>query len=165
MYSQIDAVKKLGFSGFKTIKQLWDDHSVLPNAKGVYMVLNPDCARKSILEKGVGGFFKDRDPNVPVSNLTKRWVENCHVLYFGKAGGNPESTATLRTRLKQYLDFGSGKPVGHYGGRFIWQLAHHPELIVAWKETPNDDPRKIEDRLIKEFEDYYGKLPFANIVR
>ncbi|HSZ33219.1 MAG TPA: hypothetical protein VK772_07905 [Puia sp.] len=165
MYSQIDAIKKLGFTGFKTIKHLWNDYRVVPDVEGVYVVLNPDCIKKSLLSKGVGGFFKGRDPNVPVSDLSKRWVENCHVLYFGKAGGGPENKSTLRSRLKLYLDFGKGKPVGHSGGRYIWQLSHHPELIVAWKETPEDDPRKIEGQLIKEFEDFYGKLPFANIVR
>jgi hypothetical protein len=82
-----------------------------------------------------------------LEELSKNWVENSFVVYVGQAGGN-DSAATLRKRLKQYLDFGKGKPVGHYGGRLIWQIQHHPEILIAWKVLTKDDPKIIERKLI-----------------
>jgi hypothetical protein len=162
MYNSIDTIKASGFTGFKTIAQLWNDYSIIPNESGIYLILNPHCSCKQYLKKGVGGFFKGKDPNLSVEELDKNWVNGCHVLYIGKAGGIG-SSATLRKRLKQYLDFGKGKPVGHYGGRLIWQLANHPELIVAWKSKTTADPRTEERNLLREFEGHYVVLPFANL--
>jgi hypothetical protein len=153
MFQNLTTIKEAGFTGFKTVAQLWDDPSTIPNEKGVYMIWNPDCSKKQFMTKGVGGFFKGKDPNLGANDLKANWVDDCHVLYIGQAGGNG-SAATLKKRLKQYLDFGKGKPVGHYGGRLIWQLSHHPELIVAWNE---------EKILIQDFISYYGRLPFANL--
>lgn len=65
-------------------------------------------------------------------------------------------------RFKQYADFGAGKPVGHWGGRLIWQIADHADLLVAWKETPDDIPEIVERNLIEQFRSIYGKPPFAN---
>jgi len=162
MFQDLSKIKEMGFTGFKTIEQLWNDSSCLPNEKGIYLILNPDCSQREFLPKGVGGYFKDKDPNISVSELSTNWVDNCHVVYIGQAGGN-SSSATLKKRLKQYLDFGKGKPVGHYGGRLIWQLANHKNLIVAWKVTRTTDPREEESVLISDFHDFYGKLPFANL--
>jgi len=163
MYRDITAIGKAGFIGFRTIAELWEDSSVIPKAKGVYMILH-NAGNPKYLAKGVGGFHKQRDPNLPIEQLASYWINNCRVLYIGKAGGE-DSSQTLYKRLRQYLDFGRGKPVGHYGGRLIWQLQHHPELLVAWKLTPRSDPREKEKKLIHEFEAYYGKLPFANLMR
>lgn len=162
MFQDLSKIKESGFSGFKTIAQLWNDNSCLPNERGVYMILNPDCSVKQFLPKGVGGYFKDKDPNISLSDLQGNWLDNCHVVYIGQAGGNG-SASTLRGRLKQYLDFGKGKPVGHYGGRLIWQLENHKNLIVAWKVTKDKDPREEESILINDFHSYYGKLPFSNL--
>lgn len=162
MFQDLSKIKESGFIGFKTIEQLWNDYSNLPNEKGIYVILNPDCSIKQFLSKGVGGFFKTKDPNVSLSELNSNWVNDCHLLYVGQAGGNG-SSATLKKRVKQYLDFGKGKPVGHYGGRLIWQLSHHKSLIVAWKVTRTTDPRDEERTLIKDFYGYYGRLPFANL--
>ncbi len=162
MFQDLTTIKEAGFTGFKTVAQLWNDISSIPNETGIYLILNPDCSKKQFMAKGVGGFFKGKDPNLSVNELKVNWVDDCHVLYIGQAGGNG-SAATLKKRLKQYLDFGKGKPVGHYGGRLIWQLSHHPELIVAWKATKGYDPRTEEKKLIQEFMSYYGRLPFANL--
>lgn len=162
MFQDLSKIKELGFTGFKTVEQLWNDNSCLPNNRGIYVIINPDCSSKKFLLKGVGGYFKDKDPNISLSELSTNWVDNCQVVYIGQAGGNG-SSATLKKRLKQYLDFGKGKPVGHYGGRLIWQLSNHKNLIVAWKAINTNDPRNEEAILIQEFYDYYGKLPFANL--
>ena len=69
----------------------------------------------------------------------------------------------LHSRLVQYLRFGQGKKVGHWGGRFIWQLQNHEDLVFSWKITPNNDPSEVERSLLSQFVDQFGKLPFANL--
>lgn len=162
MYSTIDSVREAGFSGFYTVAELWDDHSIIPAIPGVYLIVQPTDDAPVFLPKGSGGFFKKRDPNLPVTDLSERWFYECKILYVGKAGGN-SSKATLRSRLKQYLDFGKGKPVGHYGGRLIWQLNHHMELLVAWRTMPTGSPRELERHLTAAIAEYYGRRPFANL--
>ena len=96
------------------------------------------------------------------SVLKNNLVEDTLVVYIGKAGGS-NSRATLHSRLKQYMRFGEGKPVGHWGGRLIWQLENHRELTVCYKTLANSEPREEEKKLILEFESIHGKIPFANL--
>ncbi len=161
MLQSIEQLKKSGFSGFKTISDLWLDASIIPKQKGVYVVINN--SKKDFVARGTGGYFKGTDPNVDLNVLENKWVDNAIVVYIGKAGGS-EVTATLQSRLKQYLNFGKGKPVGHKGGRYIWQIKNHPQLIVAWKPLTNEEPVQFERSLINTFIDHYGKLPFANLI-
>jgi hypothetical protein len=90
------------------------------------------------------------------------WVNKAKVVYIGKAGGSG-SNATLQSRLGQYMKFGLGKPSGHWGGRYIWQLADYSDLLVAWLPTPNDEPKDVETDLIEAFRHEYGQRPFANL--
>jgi hypothetical protein len=96
------------------------------------------------------GFFKEKDPNVSIETLKQNWVNHTKVVYIGKAGG-VDSSATLKSRIKQLIKFGQGKNVGHYGGRLIWQLKNSDELILCWKQLPYDDPREIQKLLISHF--------------
>jgi hypothetical protein len=67
-------------------------------------------------------------------------------------------------RLREYMDFGSGKPLGHWGGRYVWQLDGSSDLVVAWKKTPGAVPREAEIELLSRFRQTFGgRLPFANI--
>ena len=61
------------------------------------------------------------------------------------------------------MDFGAGKPIGHRGGRYIWQLPGADKLQVCWMPTPNEELKYVESRLIQEFKSLYGKRPFANL--
>jgi len=162
MFKDLQKIKDLGFIGFKTVEELMKDNSSIPNERGIYLIINPECSKNDFIIKGDGGFFKGKDPNVSINELSLNWVDDCHVLYIGQAGG-ASSSATLRKRLRQYLDFGKGKPVGHYGGRLIWQLSHNKDLIIAWKCTGSLDPREEEKKLINDFSNHYSKLPFANL--
>lgn len=153
-----------GFTGFKSVENLWMDKSPLPKAKGVYLVLNPNYANTEFLQKGVGGYFKDKNPNVPISELKSNLVPDSLVVYIGKAG-SPTGSSTLYKRIGQYLKFGEGMNIGHYGGRLIWQLKNHPDLIFCWKKTPREDPREVEKQLIEEYINQFGSMPFANLVR
>jgi hypothetical protein len=150
------------FHGFKTIKELKQDISSIPNQKGVYLVLFKNN-QPVFLEKNIGGHFKGKDPSVPITKLKSNWISNEEIIYIGQAGGNG-SNVTLRKRLKQYLQFGSGKPVGHWGGRLIWQLKGSDELIIAWKETI-EDPYIIESEMIAKFKEKHGGRPFANLMK
>ncbi|HEX5243544.1 MAG TPA: hypothetical protein VFW23_09820, partial [Tepidisphaeraceae bacterium] len=64
---------------------------------------------------------------------------------------------------KQYLDFGDGRPIGHWGGRYTWHLTNSENLVVCWKLTPGSVPREVEQRMIREFVSTFGVLPFANL--
>ena len=85
-----------------------------------------------------------------------KWISSATVLYIGKA-------SSLQKRLKQYMDYGSGKPVGHQGGRYIWQLGDSSRLQLFWKTTLDHDPAVVENELIRAFHKQYGRLPFANL--
>jgi hypothetical protein len=92
---------------------------------------------------------------VPAETLRLNWVDGAEVLYIGKAD-------QLRPQLRQFADFGAGKPIGHWGGPLIWQMAESETLLVAWKETPGEVPVAAEAALIADFRAALGKPPYAN---
>lgn len=165
-FRTIDDLRQIGFEGFISVSDLWKDHSVIPNIKGVYMVVRTKDTVPEFLAKGTGGFFKGKDPNVPLDLLHANWVDDTCVVYIGQAGGmknGKQPQSTLRSRLKQYLRFGQGKTVGHQGGCYIWQMEDAANLLFCWKPLPEDDPRAVEASLIASFKKCYdSKRPFAN---
>ena len=161
-FNSITEIKKSGFSGFKKVSELWLDKSCIPKCKGVYLVVNLNVNTTEFINPGVGGFFKGKDPNVSIEALNTNHIDNSQVIYIGKAG-SPTGQATLNSRLGQYLRFGQTKNVGHWGGRLIWQIKKHSDLVFCWKETPNDDPREIEKQLLSLFVNQYDNRPFANL--
>jgi hypothetical protein len=161
-FNSIESIKNAGCLGFRKISDLWLDNSLIPSRKGVYFVLYTPQKEPGFLTVGTGGHFKGRNPNVLVSMLKNNWVEDTLVIYIGQAGGGA-SSATLRSRIRQYLRFGQGNDVGHYGGRLIWQISDSTDLLFCWKPLTNQNPREIEKELIREFVLKYGKMPFANL--
>lgn len=155
-FQTIGDVEDSGFTGFISIEKLQNETSMVPSCSGVYMVVRSTKTAPQFLTEGTGGYFKKKNPNVSIEVLQSNWVNNSCVLYIGKA-------ASLKKRLKQYLDFGKGCPVAHWGGRYIWQLEDATQLLLCWKETPNDDPKLIESALISSFKSFYGVRPFANL--
>ncbi len=153
-----------GFEGFKTMGELMDGaRTQIPARKGVYVVLRESESAPRFLTEGTGGFFKGKNPNVSIAELEANWVEGTPVVYIGKAGG-AGSSATLQKRIDQYLRFGQGANVGHWGGRYIWQLADSRDLIVCWKTLTNEEPREVEHKMIEDFKaTHTGKRPFANL--
>lgn len=162
-FFNLESIKEAGFEGFKTVQSLFEDRKEIPKQRGVYLVLRLQDLPGKYLELGTGGFFKGKDPNVSIVDLESNWVYGGKVLYIGKAG-SLDGKATLYTRLTQYLKFGMGRNIGHWGGRLIWQLGDVADLIICWKPLPNDDPRMVEKALIKSFTSQFGKRPFANLV-
>ncbi len=165
MFESIEAIRKAGFTGFVPVKTLQASQCAeVPNERGVYMFIRTPSESPTFLAESIGGHFKERTPTVPIERLEKKWIPNAIVVYIGKAG-SLTGTATLRSRLRQYMKFGQGKPVGHWGGRFIWQLADSADLLVCWKPTPDSDPYAEESILINAFRAVYGTRPFANLTK
>lgn len=54
--------------------------------------------------------------------------------------------------------------IGHWGGRYIWQIKNSGNLLLCWKPTPDEDPEAIETALIARFKEQHGgHRPFANL--
>lgn len=150
-----------GFEGFVSVKDLWNDKSMIPKQMGVYMVLNME-PNVEFVNPGVGGFFKGKDPNVDIPQLKDKYVDSA-VVYIGKAGGST-AKATLFSRISKYLRFGQTKNEAHYGGRYIWQLKNHQDLLFCWKPLYDEEPIVLEKELLSFFREEFGRLPFANLV-
>lgn len=161
-FRTLDQIRKAGFEGFHVAGDLLAFRGIIPDRAGVYLVVRDDATPPSFRDSSVAGWFKDKDPTVPVDTLASKWVADTVVIYIGKAGGG-SSAATLRDRLKAYVRFGSGKPVGHWGGRYIWQLHDSAALQFCWRVTGDLDAHEVERVLIDEFLSEYGQLPFANL--
>jgi hypothetical protein len=161
-FKTLEDLKDQGFVGFIKISDLMRDSSKIPDKPGVYMVLYTGSSTPTFIDPGTGGFHKGLNPNVSFSVLIKNWVKETVVIYIGKAGGSDYHT-TLSKRLKDYLRFGKGATVGHYGGRLIWQIKNSGDLLICWKTMISGEPRNVEAELIGEFVARYDKRPFANL--
>ncbi len=158
-----DGFAAAGFQGFHTVYELQNGKiGMVPAQAGVYAVLRDPRQDMVFLEENPGGRFKGRNPTVPIETLKQAWVDKADVVYLGKAG-SATGGGTLQKRLRQYMDFGNGRPVGHWGGRYIWQLADSRGLRVCWRATEGGAAPQIELQLIQDFTEQYGKRPFANL--
>lgn len=148
------ALEASGFEGWITFGGVAQRLDQLPSSGGVYIVFRP-VAAPNFLPANPGGRFKGRDPSISAEALRANWVDGAEVVYIGKAD-------SLRRRLREFARFGEGSPIGHWGGRLIWQLEDSAELLVAWRETPGLVPRNVEAEMIDAFRAGFGKPPFAN---
>ncbi len=157
-------LRQAGFQGFVAVVGLHATNcDAVPKSPGVYAIVRPDGWTPNYLTSSAGGWFKGKDPTIPESKIASHWVKGAVVLYLGKAGG-ARSSASLRSRIRQYMDFGRGKPIGHWGGRLIWQLADHSSLQVCWRRCAAEQTAILEAALIEAFKWHYGARPFANLV-
>ena len=153
-------LENAGFTGFVRFADL--AAATLPAAPGVYLVLRADDLGPDFLETSPAGRFKERNPTVSNALLAEAWLDAASVLYIGKAGAGAKGKRGLRKRLTEYRRHGAGEKVGHWGGRYVWQLAGSAELLVAWLETGGEDPEEVEAALIDHFVLTFGARPFAN---
>jgi hypothetical protein len=154
-----EGLERRGFRGFRSFAALWASGvDEIPASPGVYAVLVPAGFEARFLASNPGGRFKGRDPSVPIAVLAANWADGAVVVYVGKADD-------LRRRLQDFCRFGQGRPVGHWGGRLIWQLSDAGDLIVAWRPcSAAEDPFDLERELIHAFQTRHdGRMPFANL--
>jgi hypothetical protein len=156
-------LKAAGFAGFRPIGGL--ELMRVPQGTGVFAVLRPYELEPRFLKKSSAGVFKKKDPSVSAEFLLAEWVDGADILYIGKAGPGSKGNRGLRRQIQEFLDFGQGKPPGHWDGRLIWQLAHTDALVIAWKELPAEEVNSAEAQLHAEFVAEFGRLPFANLVQ
>ncbi len=157
-FKTIEDLKEAGFEGFRSVRELSYNHDTIPDVQGVYMVVLPSDCKPEFLVEGSGGFFKGKNPNVSIEELEYNWVDDTCVVYIGT------TSSTLRKRVGDYLKFGMGRNIGHYGGRYIWQLKGSQDLLLCWKKILDKAPKDVEYSLIQEFKmSYGGYRPFANL--
>ncbi len=157
------SLKQDGFTGFRQLADL--EINRIPQKPGIFVVLQPEGFRPQFLAKSTAGIFKKKDPTLKADALTAEWVDGAEVLYVGKAGPGSKGNRGLRRQIQELVDFGKGKPPGHWDGRLIWQLAAVDNLIVAWKELPAEELSAAEAGYHAAFVEEHGRLPFANLVR
>jgi hypothetical protein len=154
---ELPALRDRGFVGFTAIRAFArPEPPELPTASGVYVVIRPLVGAPAFLASSRGGWWKGKDPTVPVERLEREWVPDTPTLYLGKA-------KSLRERIGELLQFSDGLPVRHWGGRLLWQLGGAQDFLLGWREEP--DYAGVETDLIGEFLREFGRLPFANLKR
>lgn len=162
MHSAFDSLLDLqarnlsGFCAVATLWQLLPALDVVPDQPGIYCIVKPDPTPPVFLSQSPAGHFEG-DPTVPVSDLQHKWVADTRVLYVGQTG------RTLRTRITELLRFGRGEPVGHKGGRYVWQLANAAQLLICWRVVAGS-PEDEKQQLIANFRERFAVAPFANLV-
>lgn len=137
--------------------------SDVPRSPGAYVVIRSSTATPVFLEQSPAGWLKGKDPSVSIAVLEAAWVPGAAVVYIGKANAGRRGRRGLYRRLDEYRRFGAGESVPHRGGRRIWQLADHQDLLVGWKSTADEHARPLERDMIAAFRAVHGKRPFANM--
>lgn len=147
----VDWLKDIGFEGFVPVHRAG---TTVPSGPGTYVVLRAPTSDPAFAVVSQGGWFKGRNPAVRVDQLAAKWVPGAKVVYIGQGGD-------LRRRISQLSRYGLGNPVGHWGGRYLWQLDDCADLTIAWRR--DDEPTQAEAALLSRFVARHGRLPFANL--
>lgn len=156
-FDSSDYLNEIGFMGFRSVRGLFATCSEITDESGVYLVLHLGGERPEFVPKGVGGYFKKKDPNVSIAKLESNWVDDTITIYIG------QTEDSLKRRISRYMKFGQGYPVGHWGGRYIWQIHGYQDLILCWMACHGEENAKqTESEMLREFRRSYGCLPFAN---
>lgn len=144
-----------GFDGWLTFAELASAN--VPRDPGVYVIVrptdDPPAFRADAPYRG--------DAPLPVTDLEARWVRGERLVYIGMASLGSKRDG-LHRRLRQFRRYGEGHAARHAGGRRIFQLADHADLLVAWRVTDDAEARDTERAMIAAFQAHHGVRPFAN---
>lgn len=130
----------------------------VPVGCGVYILLRKSSSRPKFRGESKAGWFKNLDPSYPPNVVKEAWVSGAQIVYVGKAAG----ANGLKQRIRQLVDFGFGKAIGHRGGRLLWHLPDHATLRLHWKRCGRSRADRLETLFINQFRSIYGRRPFAN---
>src|SRR6266852_2965521 len=159
---QADGISLCDFTRPIALAQLYRTRCAqLPTACGVYVVLRSCAGVPEFLFKSDAGWFKGQNPTYPAEVVRANWIPAATVVYVGKAAGQKG----FRARVRQLVDFGFGKPVGHRGGRLLWHLADFGELQLCWRECPGSRADSVETSMIADFRAVHCANPFANMAK
>ncbi len=155
----VDMLRSRGFEGFVTISELRTGKlGGIPSVSGVYIVTRDEGPLPAFRKIGTGGYFKNKNPNVAIHKLERKWVDGAYIMYIG-------NSKNLHKRIRTLLMFGKGATVPHWGGRYIWQLEDAEFLRVCYKRIPEEKRGLIKKKLLEKFcELHAGMLPFANLI-
>lgn len=159
------ALKRAGFTGFVSVEALVvpTERRAIPQENGVYVVLYHGADPPAFTMRSTAGWFKGRDPTLPVVRLDRRWVIGAEVVYIGRA--TKTRRTNLRARVRALVRYGTGHRIGHEGGRALWQLPGSTSLMVAWRTAETAQEAILAEReLIDDFRRQYKALPFANVI-
>ena len=149
-------LEQRGFDGWISLLGA-DSSPAVPALPGVYAVAYHLGRPAAWPKVSCGGWYKGKDPTVSTARLEDEWIDGSDVIYIGK------TDQTLRKRIKAFAGFGRGKAVAHQGGRLIWQLPDPQHLMIGWLVIEPSQATDEETKLLAEFEDRFGRLPFANL--
>ena len=152
-----------GFTGFRPITDL--EIIRIPQRQGIFAVLRPEGFEPRYLAQSTAGTFKKKNPSLSKAALAAEWVPDADVLFIGKASPGSKGNRGLRRQISEFVDFGIGRPPGHWDGRLIWQLVDADALLVAWKELPAEALNAAHAGYHAQFRQFHGRLPFANLVQ
>ena len=82
-------------------------------------------------------------------------MPNVQTLYIGS------TKRPLKKRIAELVQFSRGRNVGHWGGRYLWQVECSCHFQVAWLVKQN--PARAEREMLDEFKHHFHHLPFANL--
>jgi hypothetical protein len=145
---------------YQTIEALYNNGcSLIPNEKGVYMLVVPDTFNVEFSDQTTAiTEFDGKSLLYQISSLKIKFEKtDKKILYIGKAGGERNR---LRQRIRQYIRYGYKEVKNHRGGRAVWQINNCKLLLLGY--CPFENPEDKERELLENYFERYGTLPVAN---
>ncbi len=149
---QLLQFSKIGFDGFFKIGHIGQQLDTIPNTPGVYIVFNFSSQQLNISNHSI------------IENseyyMKNKWVRDAKIIYIGKTT-DQEKTNTLRNFLTKLTYETINHPLID-DIMLLQSIPRYEELLICWKEATNESANQLHKKLIDEFKNNYGKLPFAN---
>jgi|GEM_PF-988227 len=134
------------------------------NSSGIYAITKPNDYQPVYFSPDEAKINGNVIHPWEVEKLTDKWVEDADILYYGLAGA--ASPRSLKSRLIDLINHSKGLITDrgpHKGGEIIWQLRGNENFEIWVLPTGNPpEPRNKEEKLLNQFFQITGKLPFAN---